>query len=298
MARHRLDFVIQNMPRSIDWFSNQEPRERLAVWRHACLESPEDPVLGLDAIENLGEPMREKIFRRLCRERDLDSVQRANFLPILDHLVQERFGRRAEEIVEILPHHAEAQIRRMLEDFVTTQVNFAPAAGGTILTVSRRQEVAFMSEGEPAPNFTLPDQAGKPVELAKLRGKPVVLYFYPKDDTPTCTKEACAFRDTRPALKRAGAEVIGVSPDPSASHKKFATKFKLPYKLLADTERTVCEAFGVWKEKTLYGRTFMGVERTTFVIDADGIIARIFPRVRVDGHAQVVLDTVKQLRKR
>src|SRR5262245_43355341 len=136
--------------------------------------------------------------------------------------------------------------------------------------------------GQPAPDFTLPDQHGREVTLSKLRGKPVVLYFYPKDDTPGCTKEACAFRDARARSKKAGAQVIGVSPDDSASHKKFADKYELPFTLVADTNRQVCQSYGVWKEKNLYGRKFMGVERSTFLIDRDGVVRKIFAKVKVD----------------
>jgi peroxiredoxin Q/BCP len=150
-----------------------------------------------------------------------------------------------------------------------------------------------MTEGEPAPDFTLPDQDGHPVSLADLKGQPVVLYFYPKDDTSGCTKEACAFRDARKDYQKAGARVIGVSPDSVKSHKKFAEKYELPFTLLADTEKTVCEAYGVWKEKSMYGKKYMGVERTTFVIDKNGKIARIFPKVKVDGHAAEVLAAIK-----
>jgi len=143
--------------------------------------------------------------------------------------------------------------------------------------------------GKPAPDFTLTDQHGKKVTLSKLKGSPVVLYFYPKDDTPGCTKEACGFRDAFADYNRAGAAILGVSPDSSESHAKFAKKFDLPFALLADTDRKVCETYGVWKEKSMYGKKFMGVERTTFVIDAKGIIRSVFPRVKVDGHVSAVL---------
>jgi peroxiredoxin Q/BCP len=149
--------------------------------------------------------------------------------------------------------------------------------------------------GQPAPDFTLPDQHGQPVSLSQLRGTPVVLYFYPKDDTPGCTKEACAFRDARADYEGAGAKVIGISPDTAASHRKFAEKYQLPFTLVADPEKRACQAYGVWKEKTLYGKKSMGVERTTFVIDGAGIIRKIFPRVKVDGHSELVLDALESL---
>jgi peroxiredoxin Q/BCP len=150
----------------------------------------------------------------------------------------------------------------------------------------------MIEAGKPAPDFTLLDQNGKKVTLAKLKGAPVVLYFYPKDDTPGCTKEACGFRDAIADYKHKGTTILGVSPDTTDSHAKFAKKFDLPFTLLADSDHKVCEAYGVWKEKSLYGRKFMGVERTTFVIDAKGIIQKVFPRVKVDGHVAAVLAAI------
>ena len=143
----------------------------------------------------------------------------------------------------------------------------------------------MVEAGQPAPDFTLSDQHGQPVTLSQLRGTPVVLYFYPKDDTPGCTKEACAFRDARADYEEAGAKVIGVSPDTPASHKKFAEKYELPFTLVADPEKTVCQSYGVWKEKNMYGKKSMGVERTTFVIDGDGDRPQGLSRVKVDGHS-------------
>jgi peroxiredoxin Q/BCP len=154
----------------------------------------------------------------------------------------------------------------------------------------------MIAEGEAAPDFTLPDQDGRPVTLSALRGKPIVLYFYPKDDTPGCTKEACSFRDGIAAFKKAGATILGVSPDGVASHRKFADKFGLPFPLLADEEKVVCQAYGVWKEKNMYGRKFMGVERTTVLIDKAGAIRKIFPKVKVDGHGEAVLAALKGLK--
>jgi len=153
----------------------------------------------------------------------------------------------------------------------------------------------MLAESQPAPDFSLPDQDGKPVSLSQYRGAPVVLYFYPKDDTPGCTKEACAFRDARADYEALGAKVIGVSPDSPNSHRKFASKYELPFLLLADEEKTVCQEYGVWKEKKMYGKTSMGVERTTVVIDAEGNVRRIFPKVKVDGHSEQVLETLREL---
>ena len=152
----------------------------------------------------------------------------------------------------------------------------------------------MVETGQPAPDFTLPDQSGRDVTLSQFRGSPVVLYFYPKDDTPGCTKEACAFRDAFDEYLAQGAKILGVSPDDVDSHERFARKFDLPFTLLADPQRTVCQAYGVWKEKTLYGRKSMGVERTTFVIDGRGIVRAVFPRVRVDGHSAAVIDAVQR----
>jgi peroxiredoxin Q/BCP len=155
--------------------------------------------------------------------------------------------------------------------------------------------VAMIAEGTMAPDFTLPDQEAKEVTLSSLRGQPVVLYFYPKDDTPGCTTEACAFRDARAEYEAAGARVIGVSPDDVKSHGKFIKKHELNFTLLADVGAKVCSAYGVWKEKSMYGKTFMGVERTTFLIDRDGVVRKVFPKVKIDGHATAVLDAIKAL---
>lgn len=135
-----------------------------------------------------------------------------------------------------------------------------------------------LKAGDAAPDIHLEDEEGKAFRLSGLRGKSVVLYFYPKADTPGCTKEACAFRDSSPKLSRKDAVVVGVSPDKSASQAKFKSKYGLPFTLLADVEHRAAEAYGVWKEKSLYGRKFMGIERTTFVIGPDGKIKKIFPR--------------------
>ena len=153
----------------------------------------------------------------------------------------------------------------------------------------------MIDEGQAAPDFTLDDQDGRPVTLSGLAGRPVVLYFYPKDDTPGCTTQACAFRDARADYEAAGAVVLGISPDTAASHRKFADKYELPFTLLADPDKTVIESYGVWQEKKLYGKTTMGVERTTFVVDPAGTVRKVFRRVRVDCHADKVLDAIRAL---
>ena len=143
----------------------------------------------------------------------------------------------------------------------------------------------MIAPGTDAPDFTLPTDTGEPLRLSALRGRPVVLYFYPKDDTPGCTTQACGIRDSFPRFESAGAVVLGVSPDDVKSHQKFRAKYDLPFALLADTEHAVAEQYGVWKEKSMYGRTYWGVERTTFVIDAEGKVAFVFERVKPATHA-------------
>lgn len=155
--------------------------------------------------------------------------------------------------------------------------------------------MAQLEVGQMAPLFTLPDQSGQEVSLESLRGQVVVLYFYPKDDTPGCTKEACSFRDLNQELHDAGAVVFGVSKDSVKSHVKFAQKYALNFPLLADEDASVCEAYGVIQDKNMYGRVTRGIVRTTFVIDPDGRIAKVYPRVKVEGHAGVVLADVRSL---
>ncbi len=154
---------------------------------------------------------------------------------------------------------------------------------------SSKTSDSALGEGNKAPDFALKDDNGGTVRLSALKGKTVVLYFYPKDDTPGCTKEACSFRDGFGEIQKKGAVVLGVSPDSVDSHKKFKEKFHLNFPLLSDDEKKVVNAYGVWKQKALYGRKYMGVERTTFVIGADGKIRKIFPKVKVDGHYEEVL---------
>jgi thioredoxin-dependent peroxiredoxin len=142
--------------------------------------------------------------------------------------------------------------------------------------------------GRVAPNFTLLTDAGTPLTLKDLRGQRVVLYFYPKDNTTGCTQEACEFRDLFPRFQSSGVHVIGVSPDSVKKHQNFKKKFDLPFTLLADTEHAVAERYGIWVQKMLYGHKYMAVERTTYVLDAKGVIRHIFPKVEIDGHAEAV----------
>ena len=144
-------------------------------------------------------------------------------------------------------------------------------------------------DGEPAPDFTLPSDSGETVTLSSLRGKTIVLFFYPKDDTPGCTAQACGIRDAWGEFANRGALVLGVSPDSPGQHVKFKEKYRLPFTLLADEEHAVAETYGVWVEKSMYGKKYMGIERSTFVIDADGNIAKIMRKVKPDTHADDVL---------
>jgi thioredoxin-dependent peroxiredoxin len=154
--------------------------------------------------------------------------------------------------------------------------------------------MAMPDVGDKAPAFSLEDQSGETVKLSDFKGKKVVLYFYPKDDTPGCTREACAFRDEHSALLKAGAVVLGVSPDSEATHAKFAGKYKLPFPLLADPDHAVSEKYGAWGEKSLYGRKFMGIQRSTFLIDGSGKVSRVWPKVKVDGHVDQVLEAIRE----
>jgi len=146
-----------------------------------------------------------------------------------------------------------------------------------------------LKEGDPAPDFSAPASGGSTIALADLRGKNVILYFYPKDDTPGCTKEACAFRDHFAEFKKKGAVVLGVSTDPVKAHDKFVEKYKLPFTLLADVDKKIVNDYGVWGEKTFMGRKYLGVYRVTFLIDPEGRIKKIWPQVKPGEHAQEVL---------
>jgi|ERR1035441_2753394 peroxiredoxin Q/BCP len=151
-----------------------------------------------------------------------------------------------------------------------------------------------LQEGDQAPEISLDTDSGEHFELSSLKGKNVVLYFYPKADTPGCTKESCEFRDTSPRLTLANTVIVGVSPDTTKAQAKFKQKFDLPFSLLADVEHKAAETYGVWKEKSMYGKKYMGVDRTTFVIDTEGKIKKIFPKVKVEGHAEEVLAALGQ----
>jgi peroxiredoxin Q/BCP len=149
--------------------------------------------------------------------------------------------------------------------------------------------------GKKTPAFSLPSTGGKGWKLADAAGGKLVVYFYPRDNTPGCTKEGEAFRDLYPAFRKAGAAIVGVSPDSVQSHEKFRTKMSFPFELLADVDHAVCDLFGVFKEKSMYGRKFMGVERSTFLIDGSGVLRQEWRKVKVPGHAEAVLAAVKAL---
>lgn len=149
--------------------------------------------------------------------------------------------------------------------------------------------------GQPAPDVSLPADGGGQMSLTDLRGKAVVLYFYPKDDTSGCTKEAVAFKDAIHDFEAAGAVIVGVSKDPVAKHDTFKAKYELPFILASDADGDVCERYGVWKQKSMYGKTYMGIERTTVLIDRDGVVRKVWPKVKVPGHADAVLEAVRAL---
>ena len=153
-----------------------------------------------------------------------------------------------------------------------------------------------VAAGDKAPNFSMPTDDGGRVALKDLKAKPVVLYFYPKDDTPGCTAQACAFRDALPDFSKVAATIIGVSRDPVASHDKFKKKFGLTFPLASDEDGTVSEAYGTWVEKSMYGRKYMGIERSTFLIDGKGVIQKVWRKVKVPGHAEDVLKAVVALK--
>ena len=147
-----------------------------------------------------------------------------------------------------------------------------------------------LTEGTPAPNFSSKDQNGRSINLSDFHGKKVILFFYPKDNTPGCTKEACAYRDASQNFEANNTVILGVSPDNEKSHKKFIDKFDLPFQLLCDTDKDICEAYGVWVEKSMYGKKYMGVERSTFLIDEDGNLAAVRRKVKPEPHVAEMLE--------
>jgi len=152
-----------------------------------------------------------------------------------------------------------------------------------------------LKEGDKAPDFDAPTDGGGKLKLSGLKGRKVVLYFYPKDDTPGCTKEACGFRDNLKAFGKADAEIVGVSRDSEAKHGKFKEKYELPFTLVSDADGKICEAYGTWVEKSMYGRKYMGIDRATFLIDEKGVVRKIWRKVKVPGHVEEVLEAAKGL---
>jgi thioredoxin-dependent peroxiredoxin len=155
----------------------------------------------------------------------------------------------------------------------------------------------WIEAGERAPAFTLTADDGAKVRLADFKGQPVVVYFYPRDDTPGCTREACSFRDQRAVLKKLGAQVLGISGDSTTSHERFRDKYDLNFPLLSDPDHKVAEKFGAWREKNMYGKKSMGIQRSTFLIDADGKVAKVWKAVKVDGHDAQVVAALAELKK-
>lgn len=153
----------------------------------------------------------------------------------------------------------------------------------------------WIEAGKKAPDFSLPADDGSKVKLSTLRGQPVVLYFYPRDDTPGCTREACAFRDRKVEITDLGAKVLGVSPDDPESHERFRDKFHLNFPLLADTAHKVAEKYGAWREKVRFGKKSMGIQRSTFLIDADGVVRKVWKNVSVEGHDDEVIAALKAI---
>ena len=178
----------------------------------------------------------------------------------------------------------------------TTSTKAKQAVTKKIVSSSAKGKVATATSGlkvgSRAPAFSLPNEKGQVVKLSELKGKKVVLFFYPKDDTSGCTKEACSFRDGLSAIRKKGAVILGVSADSVASHQKFSNKYDFNFPLLSDESKTMIQAYGVWKEKSMYGRKYMGIERTTVLIAKDGTISHVFPKVKVDGHYEEVLEAL------
>ena len=154
--------------------------------------------------------------------------------------------------------------------------------------------MALLEVGAKAPDFKTVDQNGKKISLSDYKGKRVVLYFYPKDDTPGCTKEACAFRDNFPDFRKLKVDILGVSVDDEKSHKKFADKYELPFTLLVDTDKKIVESYGVWGEKSLYGKKYMGTNRVTYLIDETGHISAVYPKVKPESHVEELLNAMKK----
>ena len=176
---------------------------------------------------------------------------------------------------------------------LTISLQFPTLVACKIIYIFYHSPMSTLKEGDQAPGFAAKDQNGKTISLSDFKGKNVILYFYPKDDTPGCTAEACSFRDNYQSMLSKGFDVIGVSTDDEKSHKKFETKFSLPFTLIADTDKHIVEAYGVWVEKSMYGKKYMGTARTTFVIDGEGIIKKVIDKVDTKNSSQQVIDLLQ-----
>jgi peroxiredoxin Q/BCP len=213
--------------------------------------------------------------------------------------LKKKLKRRIRSARKTVRKKAKKTVRKIAKKIVKARARQAKAKTARVPKTAVRQEAIplpppqpaspKLQEGQPAPDFTVQTDDGRTVSLGDFRGKKVVLYFYPKDDTPGCTVEACAFRDGIAQIKARGAEVLGVSVDDANSHQKFKEKHQLNFPLLADTDKKLVQDYGVWKEKNMYGRTYMGIDRTTFLIDENGTIRKIFPKVDVNAHYEEVL---------
>ncbi|MBL58826.1 MAG: thioredoxin-dependent thiol peroxidase [Verrucomicrobiales bacterium] len=194
----------------------------------------------------------------------------------------------------ILSHRPWLRKRAANRKIFRRGIDLVQTLADSLLSVTDNTEFK-VNEGDTAPDFTASTNGGREVSLSQLRGQTVVLYFYPKDNTPGCNKEACGFRDAYEAITGKNAVVLGVSADSAAKHDKFIDKFGLPFTLIADEDKSICEAYGVWGKKSFMGRTFLGIKRMTFLIDADGIVKKVWPKVKVAGHAAEVLAALDEL---
>ncbi len=187
-----------------------------------------------------------------------------------------------------------AKVKVSAKKTPTTKTKLSVAKKSTSISTKGKgvATTSGLKVGSRAPAFSLPNEKGQVVKLSELKGKKIVLFFYPKDDTSGCTKEACSFRDGLQAIRKKGAIVLGVSADSVASHQKFSNKYDFNFPLLSDESKAMIQTYGVWKEKSMYGRKYMGIERTTVLIAKDGTISHVFPKVKVDGHYEEVLEAL------
>ncbi|MBU6152860.1 MAG: thioredoxin-dependent thiol peroxidase [Bdellovibrionales bacterium] len=208
--------------------------------------------------------------------------------------VAKKIARKKVSKKKVTKKPAKKASKNPVKKIASTKKTAKPAKSGKVTKAATVVE-SLLKSGDPAPAFKVQTETGEWVSLEAFLGKTVVLYFYPKDDTPGCTQESCDFRDSFGKLSAKGVVVLGASKDSVGSHQKFKTKYQLPFTLLSDEAGTLCESYGVWKEKSMYGRKYMGIERSTFVIDSEGRIAKVYPKVSVTGHVEQVLSDLKEL---